>query len=234
MILKYNNNMDAKILVVEDEEQINRLIELVLQSGGYRNVLKAFDGKQALDIIKNEVPDLVLLDVMLPEIDGLTLCRIIKEDLQLKDLPVIMLTAKKLEDDVLKGFESGAIDYITKPFSNKILLARINAQLQNKIINKQQKYKNFVIDENKHLAMLGNDEINLTNFEFEIMQLLVSNQGRVFSRGQLLSHLRGADGFEVSERAMDVQILNLRRKLKDIGSNIETVRGVGYRLKEDE
>ena len=205
MILKYNDNMNAKILVVEDEEQINRLIELVLQSGGYRNILKAFDGKQALDIIKKDTPDLILLDVMLPKIDGLTLCKKIKEDLGLKDLPVIMLTAKKLEDDILKGFESGAIDYVTKPFNNKILLARINAQLQNKVINKLQKYKNFIIDKDKHLAKLDSKEINLTNFELEIMQLFISNQGRVFSRAQLLSHLRGADGFEVSERAMDVQ-----------------------------
>lgn len=226
--------MDTKILIVEDEEHINRLIEMVLQSGGYTNIQKAFNGKEALEIIETDTPDLILLDVMLPEIDGLTLCQIVKNDLGLKTLPVIMLTAKKLEDDILKGFECGAIDYITKPFNNKILLARINAHLQNAPLNKIEKYKELVINKTKHYAKLGETDLKLTNFEFEIMSLFISNQGRVFSRAQLLNHLRGADGFEVSERAMDVQILNLRRKLKDIGTNIETVRGVGYRLKEDE
>lgn len=225
--------MDAKILIVEDEEHINRLIELVLQSGGYTNILKAFDGKEALNIIKSDTPDLILLDVMLPEVDGLELCRIIKNDLKLKNLPVIMLTAKKLEDDILKGFESGAVDYITKPFSSKILLARINAHLQYSIQNKVVSYKNLLMDEVRHVAKLDNEEIKFTNFEFELMLLFITHQGRVFTRAQLLNHLRGADGFEVSERAMDVQILNLRRKLKNLGPMLETVRGLGYKLKEE-
>ena len=232
--MKYNSIMDAKILIVEDEEHINRLIEMVLQSGGYYNIQKAFDGKEALEFIKSDTPDLILLDVMLPEIDGLSLCKIVKEDLGLKYLPVIMLTAKKLEDDILKGFECGAVDYITKPFSNKILLARINAHLKGKVLQKIKIYKELKIDVDKHIVLLNDEDIKLTNFEFEILSLFISNQGRVFSRTQLLNHLRGADGFDVSERAVDVQILNLRRKLKNIGNDIETVRGVGYRLKENE
>lgn len=124
-------NKDAKILIVEDEPHINRLIELVLISGGYYKIRKAYDGQEALDLINQDKPDLILMDVMIPEINGLALCKIIKGNPVLKSIQVIMLTAKKLEEDVLSGFESGAVDYITKPFRNKILLARINAHLNN-------------------------------------------------------------------------------------------------------
>ena len=123
------NINEAKILIVEDEPQINRLIELVLRSDGFYKIKKAFDGKEALEIIKSDLPDLILLDVMIPEIDGFELCKIIKENDDFKSIQVIMLTAKKMEEDILKGFENGAVDYISKPFSNKILLARIKAHL---------------------------------------------------------------------------------------------------------
>ena len=119
------NLTDAKILIVEDEPQINRLIELVLISGGYYKLKKAYDGLEALEIINNNKPDLVLLDVMLPGLDGFSLCKKIKTNPELKSIQVIMLTARKMEEDLLEGFECGAIDYISKPFSNKILLARV-------------------------------------------------------------------------------------------------------------
>lgn len=220
----------AKILIVEDEPQINRLIELVLQSDGFYNIKKAFDGVSALELIKSDKPDLILLDVMIPELDGFSLCRQIKEDEYLKSIQIIMLTAKKMEEDVLEGFESGAIDYIFKPFSNKILLARIKAHLNNTDFS-HIVYKNIKIDDLKKVAILDNNVLDLTKFEFEILKILVSSPNMVFSRSQLINHLRGDDGFNVSERAMDVQILNLRRKLGDFGSNIETIRGVGYKLK---
>lgn len=222
---------DAKILIIEDEPQINRLIELVLQSDGFYNIKKSFDGAEAFEIIKSDKPDLILLDVMLPSIDGFALCKKIKEDEYLKSIQVIMLTAKKMEEDVLEGFESGAIDYVSKPFSNKILLARIKAHLNN-INFSSHIYQNIKIDDVKKVVTINNSEIELTRFEYRILKILVANVGIVFSRSQLLSYLRGDDGFNVSERAMDVQILNLRRKLGDIGSNIETIRGVGYKLKE--
>ena len=114
----------AKILIVEDEQHINRLIELVLLSDGYHRIQKAFDGNEALETVKKDKPDLILLDVMIPEIDGFTLCKMIKDDPELSSVQIIMLTAKNLEEDVLKGFEYGAIDYISKPFSNKISLHR--------------------------------------------------------------------------------------------------------------
>ena len=142
-----------------------------------------------------------------------------------------MLTAKKMEEDILQGFESGAIDYISKPFSNKVLLARIKAHLNN-INFSTCRYENIKIDDVKKSVTIDDTEIELTRFEYKILKILIANVGVVFSRSQVLLYLRGDDGFNVSERAMDVQILNLRRKLGNIGSNIETIRGIGYKLKE--
>ncbi len=224
---------DAKILIVEDEPQLNYLIELVLISVGYYKIQKAYNGPEALEIIKNDKPDLVLLDVMIPELDGFSLCKIIKNEKSLKSIQVIMLTARKKEEDILKGFENGAVDYISKPFSNKILLARIKAHLENSGIKYNDKiYKNIILNDAKKTVKINNRLIELTNFEFKILEVLMSNIGIVFSRAQLLRYLRGDDGFEISERAIDVQIVNLRRKLGSLGENIETVRGVGYKLKE--
>lgn len=221
---------DSKILIVEDEQHINRLIELVLLTDGYYKIRKAYDGEEALKLIKEDKPDLILMDVMIPEIDGFSLCKIIKNDDYLKSIQVIMLTAKKLEDDILNGFKTGAIDYITKPFSNKILLARINAHLEN--VNSDIKlYKDVVLDEKSFAVKVNNKAVELTHFEFKLIKLFISNAGKVFSRSALLQYLRGDEGFDVSERAIDVQILNLRRKLGSLGENIKTVRGFGYKLK---
>lgn len=227
------NVTSAKILIVEDEPQINRLIELVLQSAGYHKIQKAFDGLQALEIVKKYKPDLVLLDVMLPKVDGFSVLKQIKENTSLKSTQVIMLTARKMEEDVLQGFEYGAIDYISKPFSNKILLARIKAHLEIlQFIPSVDTYKNIELDDEKKIVKVDNEVVELTNFEFKILQIFMSNIGVVFSRAKLLSYLRGDEGFNISERAVDVQILNLRRKLKESGENIETIRGAGYKLKE--
>ena len=226
-------NKNAKILIVEDEEHINRLIELVLISDGYYRIKKAFDGQEAWKIITEYRPDLVLLDVMLPELDGFSLCKKIKENTETSSTQVIMLTAKKMEEDVLKGFENGAIDYISKPFSNKILLARIKAHLDLiDIKSSTLNYRNITIDDEKKIVTVDERPIELTNFEFKILWTFIQNTGIVFSRSKLLSFLRGDGGFDVSERAVDVQILNLRRKLGNAGSNIETIRGAGYKLKE--
>lgn len=230
-----NDLTKAKILIVEDEPQINRLIELVLQSAGYYKIKKAYDGKEALEIIKQDKPDLILLDIMIPQLDGFSLCKLIKEDKTLSSVQIIILSAKKLEEDILKGFENGAIDYISKPFSNKILLARIKVHLLNLNKNYNKKiYKNIQLDDNKKTVQIGDKQIYLTKFEFIILQTFMSDIGVVFSRSQLLSYLRGDGGFDVSERAVDVQIVNLRKKLGDFGKNIETVRGMGYKLKEGE
>ncbi len=225
-------NKDAKILIVEDEQHINRLIELVLISGGYYKIYKAFNGKDALEKVKKEKPDLVLLDIMIPEIDGYSLAKIIKNDDNLNHIQIIMLTAKKMEEDILKGFETGAIDYISKPFSNKILLARVHAHLGNIKINNKKIYKNIELDDERKLVFVDAKDTSLTNFEYRILQIFMENPGIVFSRSKLLSYLRGDDGFNVSERAVDVQILNLRKKLGEYSSYIETIRAAGYKLKE--
>ena len=221
------NIKSAKILIVEDEEQINRLIELSLITDGFYNIEKAFDGLDALNKIKENKPDLILLDVMLPNLNGFEICKKIKNDPYLKSIQIIILTAKNMEQDILKGFELGAVDYITKPFSNKILIARIKAHLNNTEINI---HSDIIIDDLKKTLSINNKVINLTKFEYEIFKLLYSTPDIVYSRSQILNHLRGDDGFEVSERAIDVQILNLRRKLNEYGKKIETIRGVGYKF----
>ncbi len=226
---------NSKILVVEDEESISQLVGMVLTSGGFSNIRFVGDGIGALNIIEQWVPDIVLMDVMLPGLDGLTLCKIVKQNPKFNSVKVIMLTARRLEDDILQGFENGAIDYITKPFSNKVLLARIKAQLMSGCSETKSDtmfYKEFSINRDMQVAKLGDEEISLTYSEFEIMKLFVQNPGRVYSRSQLLNVLRGDQGFDIAERAIDVQIVNLRKKLGDFGSNILTVRGVGYKLNE--
>jgi len=228
---------NSRILIVEDEESIDQLIQMVLASDGFENVRFCYDGVNALNIIEQWVPDVILLDVMLPGIDGFALCQKIKSNPVFENVKIIMLTARKLEDDVLKGFEQGAIDYITKPFSNKILLARIKAHLSVKkmenSVQEEYKYKNLYMNLVTQVVKIDDDIINLTYSEFEIMKLFVQNVGRVYSRAQLLSVLRGDDGFDIAERAIDVQIVNLRKKLGSLGANILTVRGVGYKLDEN-
>ena len=226
---------DAKILIVEDEIQLNRIMELMLQEAGYYKIRCAFDGNEAFNLIKADKPDLILLDVMIPELDGYSLCKIIKNDDNYKNTKVIMITAKKMEEDVLEGFKSGAIDYITKPFSNKILLARIKAHLESlNSVGGRKKYKDITVDTDKMIVKVQDKEIELTNFEYKILDTFISNVGIVFSRSALLSILRGDEGFNISERAVDVQIVNLRRKLGERGQDIETIRGTGYKLKEIE
>lgn len=229
-----SNLLKAKILIVEDEPQINRLIELILQSEGYYNILKSYDGRSAFKIIEKEKPDLILLDVMIPEIDGFSLCKMIKEIPDFSSIQIIMLTARKMEEDILQGFENGAIDYISKPFNNKMLLARIKAHLKNtELTSYIQIYKNIELNNKKKIAKIDDKEVNLTKFEYILLQKFISNPGIVFSRTQLLSYLRGDDGFNISERAIDFQIVNLRKKLGAYGASIETVRGFGYKLKEE-
>lgn len=228
---------NSRILIVEDEESISQLIQMILEADGFKDVRTCFDGVNALNIIEQWIPDVILLDVMLPGIDGFGVCQKIKSNPKFSNVKVIMLTARKLEEDVLKGFEQGAIDYITKPFSNKILLARVKAHLSVSVsegnVQEEFSYKNLYMNSATQVAKLDNEVLNLTYSEFEIMKLLVQNVGRVYSRSQLLGVLRGDDGFDIAERAIDVQIVNLRRKLGDFGGNIVTVRGVGYKLNEN-
>ncbi len=228
---------DSKILIVDDEKDISDLIEIALKTNDFSNVKKAGNGVDALNIIESYKPDLILLDLMLPGIDGLTICKNLKKSSSTCSIPIIMITAKSGENDIITGLELGANDYITKPFSTKILIARIKNQLRNpdsfnKTKNEEIKYKNLVINLSKRTAFLDGQEIGLTYSEFEILVLLIGNQNRVFTRNQLLLHLKGDSGYDIGQRAVDVQILNLRRKLGPLGRDINTVRGIGYRLNE--
>ena len=222
-----------KILMIEDDDAIRDLTQIALMAAGFENVVPAVDGKQGLALAKKELPDLILLDLMLPKLDGLSVCRALREDEATRKIPIIMLTAKSEESDIVLGLELGANDYITKPFSNKVLIARIRAQLRSREQRSRGeviKLSELVINAPMHLAVLGRSELDLTATEFSILELLARNPGRVWTRGQIVSRIKGND-YPVTDRAIDVQILNLRRKLGDWASNIETIRGVGYRMK---
>lgn len=229
---------NSKILIVDDEKDISNLIEMTLKSNGFQNTVKVYNGNDALEEIKTSQPDLILLDLMLPEIDGLTICRSVKSNPVTAHIPVIMITAKNEESDIVMGLELGANDYITKPFSTKVLIARIRNQLRiflnenNKENKNNFRYKNLAINKVNRTTFLDEKEVNLTYSEFELLVLFMSSPNRVFTRNQLLLHLKGDAGYDIGERAVDVQILNLRRKLGALGSDIEAVRGIGYRLNE--
>ena len=223
------------ILVIEDEEDILELVRYNLAKEGYR-VIKAGSGERALQLATSEVPDLVLLDLMLPGVDGIEVCRRIKGDSATQHIPVIMLTAKSEETDIVVGLELGADDYITKPFSPRVLLARIKAVLRRRIHQDVDgqigtiRYADLVISPDRFEVMLGDRQVDLTATEFRILILLVRRPGWVFTRSQIVDAARGED-YPVTDRSVDVHIASLRKKLGSSGYLIETVRGVGYRLK---
>lgn len=222
---------NSKILIVDDEVDICDLIEMTLSSNGFSNIKSVHDGKSAIQMATDWAPDMVLLDLMLPEVDGLGVCKELKSNEKTSKIPIIILTAKSTEHDIVTGLELGADDYITKPFSNKVLVARIKARLRDCAKEILIKYKELVININEHSVFLDGEALELTYSEFQIITAFAKRPGRVYSRLELISMLRGDDGFETTQRAIDVQIVNLRKKLGDFGSNIETVRGVGYRFK---
>ena len=223
-----------KILVIEDEHDIRELISYNLEKEGY-HVMKAATGGSGYESAVKTSPDLILLDIMLPDIDGLEVCRKIKREESTKDIPVIMLTAKSEDSDVISGLELGAEDYITKPFSPRVLVARLRAVLRrNSEAAEEEKQVISVhdihIDIKKHEVRADGDDIILSATEFAILRHLAANPGWVFSRNQIIDAVRGQN-YPVTERSVDVQILGIRKKLGQQGRYIETVRGVGYRLK---
>jgi len=225
----------ATILVVEDEEDILELVRYNLVKEGYQ-VITAQSGEQALQLVKSEAPDLVLLDLMLPGVDGIEVCRRIKGDSTTQHIPVIMLTAKSEETDIVVGLELGADDYITKPFSPRVLLARVKAVLRRHSFRESVepsgvvRYADLVINPDRFEVMLGDQQIELTATEFRVLLLMVCRPGWVFSRSQIVDAARGED-YPVTDRSVDVHIASMRKKLGSSGYLIETVRGVGYRLK---
>ena len=222
--------MNHKILIVDDENDICELIEMCLHSNGFDNTKIANDGKSALEIAKKWQPDLILLDLMLPIVSGEEVCKALKENEITENIPIIMLTAKSSERDIIEGLDIGANDYVTKPFSNKILVARIKAQLRAVKEFGTLKFKGIQIDLSKHIVTIDTRKIDLTFSEFEILKTLAKYPERVYSRSELIAIIRGEAGYDITERVIDFQIVNLRKKLGDYGSCIETVRGIGYKL----
>ena len=224
-----------KILVVDDEEDILELIRHNLAREGYRIVCAA-TGESAITKSNTEKPDLIVLDLMLPGIDGLQVARRLKDDVRTRHIPIIMLTAKGEEADIVTGLELGADDYVTKPFSPRVLIARIRA-----VIRRHEKkheddgsilqINEIIIHPGRRSVTVNSEPVEMTYTEFQVLYYLAKRPGWVFTRSQIVDAVRGSD-YPVTERSVDVQIVGLRKKLGACGDYIETVRGVGYRFKE--
>lgn len=224
-----------QILIVDDEEDIVELLEYNLTKEGYK-VSSLTSGEKVLATAKGLLPDLILLDIMLPHLDGLEICKLLKRDSKTQHIPIIMLSAKGEEADIVSGLELGADDYVTKPFSPRILIARVRTALRrakqspsddNSIINIHE----LVIHPGRHEVLINGETQELTFTEFKILHFLSRRPGWVFTRNQIVDAVRGED-YPVTDRSVDVQIVGLRKKLGQYGAYIETVRGVGYRFKE--
>jgi two-component system alkaline phosphatase synthesis response regulator PhoP len=235
------------VLIVEDEEDIRELVSYHLLKEGYK-VASVTSGEEALAIVETQIPDLIVLDVMLPGIDGFAVCQRLRESSATAEVAVMMLTAKSEEADIVRGLNQGATDYVTKPFSPRVLLARVRAALrrrqarvvsigdgpeddlredEDEVINIHE----LVIHPGRHDVRVNGVRVSLSSTEFRILYYLAGRPGWVFSRQQILDGVHG-DNYAITDRAVDVQIVGLRKKLGDAGKYIETVRGVGYRFKE--
>jgi len=226
--------MKEKILIVEDEKDIVKMLEYNLKKEGFRTI-SAQDGEEALEYAVREYPDLVILDLMLPGMDGLEVCKELKKEAKTASIPVIMLTAKAQESDKVVGLELGADDYVTKPFSPRELIARIKAVLRR--AKEKDKFPellslgDLVIDLSKITVSVKDKPIELTAKEFELLKTLIKAKGRVLSRDYLLDTIWGFDhAIEIQTRTVDVHIRTLRKKLKSEAKRIVTVKNYGYRF----
>ena len=226
---------EEKILIVDDEEDILELVGYNLAREGYK-IIKALSGEEALRLSRSEMPNLIILDLMLPGIDGLEVLKRLKKDLKTINIPTILLTAKGEESDIVAGLELGADDYITKPFSPQILLARIRAVLRRQLEESVDfqaviQIHDFEIHPGRRSVKVNGNSVELTFTEFQTLFLLARRPGWVYTRTQIVDSIRG-DDYPVTDRSVDVQIAGLRKKLGTHGHYVETVRGVGYRFKE--
>jgi two-component system, OmpR family, alkaline phosphatase synthesis response regulator PhoP len=225
-----------RILVVDDEEDLLELIHYNLTKEGYR-VTCVSTGERALKHARSELPDLIVLDLLLPNVDGLEVCKLLKNDPRTRHIPVVMLTAKGEEPDVVSGLELGADDYMTKPFSPRVLLARLRAVLRRRSATAAEPdgtaltARELVIHTGRHEVLAAGRPLNLTLTEFRLLHFLALRPGWAFTRNQIVDAVKG-DDYPVTERSVDVQVAGLRKKLGKYGPYIETVRGVGYRFKE--
>lgn len=230
--------MKETVLIVEDEKDIVKMLDYNLNKEGYR-VLSTYDGEDALEIASNKQPDIILLDLMLPGMDGLEVCRELKKEDKTAHIPIIMLTAKSQESDKVVGLELGADDYVTKPFSPRELIARIKAILR-RIKGKDKlpttlKTGELTVDFSKIQVIVKNKPVQLTSKEFELLKTLMQARGRVLSRDYLLDTIWSYDhAMEIQTRTVDVHIRTLRRKLKSEARRIITVKNYGYRFLTEE
>lgn len=223
------------VLVVDDDENILELVAYNLLRAGY-SVDTADNGEAAINKVRSRQPDLVLLDLMLPGIDGFDVCRTLKSDDATRGIPVIMLTARGEEADIVTGLELGADDYIPKPFSPRVLLARVKAVIRRRGRNEVDEqasitHGEITVTPGRHEVLVAGEPVELTRTEFQILLFLARRPGWVFTRYQIVDGAQGDDA-SVTDRSVDVHIVSLRRKLGDCGQYIETVRGVGYRFKD--
>jgi len=229
--------MNRKILIVDDDKKTVDLIRLYLEKDGYR-ALAAYDGRQALNLIRQKRPDLIVLDLMLPEVDGLDVCRILRAESR---VPIIMLTARTTEGDKLLGLDLGADDYVTKPFSPRELLARVRAVLrrvdeEDSKGPPQVRFSDLAVDFVRHEVAVRGEPVYLTPKEFKLLETLIQEPGRAFSRLELLDRVFGFD-YEGLERTVDVHVMNLRKKIESNPREptyIQTVYGVGYKFTEEQ
>jgi len=220
------------IVVVDDEEDILQLVSLHLTKAGF--AVEGFpDGESFFEFVETRIPDLIILDLMLPDTDGFEICKFIKKDAKLSSVPVIMLTAKDDETDKVLGLELGADDYVTKPFSPRELVARIKAVLRRQSTDEGTKKieigNDIVMDIEKYEVTVNGKKVDLTTTEFKILQLLSSKKSWVFTRNQILDYLWNDEKY-VLDRTVDVHVRNLREKLGDSAEYIKSVRGIGYKL----
>lgn len=226
--------MNKLIAIIDDEPDIVELVSLHLTRSGFK-VKKFLNGENFFKFLSKEIPDLIILDLMLPDSDGIEICKYLKSNENFNSIPIIMLTALSSEVDRILGLEIGADDYVTKPFSPRELVARVKAVLRRRTerqLSSQIKIGDvLLIDFNKYKVYVENKEINLTSTEFRILKILAQKRGWVFTRDQILYHLWGHDK-AVLDRTVDVHIKRLREKLGKAGKFIKSVRGVGYKIEE--
>ena len=222
-----------RILVVEDDPSIRRVIVLALKSGGYTDVTETADGDAALEAAFRTRMDLVLLDLMLPGLDGISVCRRLRTNPETAEVAIVMLTARGAECDIVSGLDAGADAYVTKPFSKEVRLARIRAALRKDERRSEERLTldGLLLDDGTHQVTLDGTEMKLTLTEYRILELLLRHPGRVFDRALIIDRISGGEK-TVTERTIDVQMFGLRRKLGLWARHLETIRGVGYRLNE--
>ncbi len=227
------------LLLVEDEQDLQDLLRYNLERNGY-HVSTAGSGEKGLQLIRSDpMPEMILLDLMLPGMDGLEVCRTVRGDPRTAHLPILMLTAKTEESDVVTGLELGADDYVTKPFSPKVLLSRVKALMrrrqqkaENPAVDDSLVIRNMTINRERHEVRVDDAPVDLTATEFKLLHLLASRRGRVYTRKMIIESIHGKMTV-VTDRSVDVQVVSIRRKLGEVGADLQTIRGVGYRFKDE-